>query len=187
MNQYLRKIRFNLKYLSRPRWDKGFPAPELIRYVSGKKPGNVIDLGCGTGTHLLYLAENNWTITGLDFAPLAIIKAKRKLRNYQKTLLVADVTRLADIDLPGPYDLGLDLGCLHSLPESSRPPYIKGLEKWIKPKSILMIYAFQPDEFSRNKGITKAEMMAYFANSFDLINYEQGKGRPSAWYYFQKK
>lgn len=187
MNNILQRIRFNLKYLSRPGWDKRVPAPELIRQISGRTPGNAIDLGCGTGTNLLYLAQQGWNITGLDYAPLAIIKAKRKLKNFQKILLVADVTKLAAMDLPGPYDLGLDMGCLHSLPESYRPSYIKGLEKWIKPGSILLIYAFQPGEFSRNKGITRAEMITYFKDGFDLINYEQGQGRPSAWYYFKKE
>lgn len=187
MKKFFRRLWFNSRYLYQPRWDTGVPAPELIRYISGKTPGNAIDLGCGTGTNLLYLAQNNWNITGLDYAPRAIEKAKRKLKNYQKKLLVADVTRLATIDLPGPYDLGLDMGCLHSIAESSRPQYIKGLEKWIKPESIMMVYAFQPGAYSSVKGVTKAEMIMYFTNSFELINYEQGQGRPSAWYYFQKK
>ena len=78
--KYLQRIIFNLKYLFRPRWDTGVPAPELIRYISGKKPGNAIDLGCGTGTNLRYLARHDWMITGLDYAPLAIDKAKKEFR-----------------------------------------------------------------------------------------------------------
>ena len=185
MNKYLQRIRFNLKYLAKPRWDTGITAPELIRYISGKTPGNAIDLGCGTGTNLLYLAQHDWTITGLDYAPLAIEKATRKLRNYQKTLLVADVTKLSNYDLPGPYDMGLDMGCFHNLSEAGRREYVKGLEKWIKPHGVVMIYAFQPSD-SLVKGIIKKEMIAYFMNSFNLVNYEQGQGRPSAWYYFKK-
>jgi len=173
--------------MSRPCWDKGVPAPELIRHISGKSPGNAIDLGCGTGTNLLYLAKNGWRITGLDYAPLAIVKAKRKLKNFQKTLLIADVTKLDEIELPGPYDLGLDIGCLHSLPESSRLPYIKGLGKWILPGSSFLIYAFQPDDKNNKKGIPKAELISYFMDGFELVNYEQGQKRSSAWYYFRKK
>lgn len=186
MKRYLQRIAFNIKYLSKPRWDTGVPAPELIRFISGKTSGNAIDLGCGTGTNLLYLAQHNWMVTGLDFAPLAIDKAKRKLRKYQKTLRVADVTKLADMDLPGPYDLGLDMGCFHNLSETGRLNYIAGLEKWIFSKGVVMIYAFQPSD-SLVKGINRTEMIAYFMKSFDLINYEQGKGYPSAWYYFKKK
>jgi len=186
MNKYLQRIRFNLKYLSKPQWDTGVPAPELIRYIFGKTPGSAIDLGCGTGTNLLYLAQQGWSITGLDYAPLAIEKAKKKLKKFQKTLLVADVTKLTDMDLPGPYDLGLDMGCFHNLSEAGRLRYVEGLEKWIRSNGVIMVYAFQPSE-SMDKGITKTDMIAYFRNSFDLINYEQGQGKPSAWYYFKKK
>ncbi len=101
-------------------------------------------------------------------------------------MLVADVTKLSNYDLPGPYDLGLDMGCFHNLSEAGRLGYIAGLEKWIRSNGVFMIYAFQPTE-TMVKGIAKADMIAYFQNSFDLINYEQGQGRPSAWYYFIRK
>jgi cyclopropane fatty-acyl-phospholipid synthase-like methyltransferase len=144
MLRLLQRIAFNFIYLFRPPWDTEIPAPEIIRFISGKTPGNVIDMGCGTGTNLLYLAQQKWMVTGIDFAPLAIYKAKRKLKNYPNTLLVADITKLSDLDLPGPYDLVLDMGCLHSLSDTDRPQYIKGLEKWITPKGVLMIFSFQP-------------------------------------------
>jgi SAM-dependent methyltransferase len=186
MKKLLQRIRFNLKYLSKPKWDTGVTAPEIIRYISGKTPGNAIDLGCGTGTNLLFLAQQGWNITGLDYPPLVIDKAKRKLSDFQKTLLVADVTKLSNYDLPGPYDMGLDMGCFHNLSEEGRLRYVEGLEKWIRSNGVFMVYAFQPHN-NMNKGITKAEMITYFKDSFELINYEQGQGRPSAWYYFQKK
>jgi cyclopropane fatty-acyl-phospholipid synthase-like methyltransferase len=159
----------------------------MIRFISGKAPGNGIDIGCGTGTNLLYLARQKWTVTGIDFAPLAIHKAKKKLKDFPNTLLVADITKLAALDLPGPYDLALDMGCFHSLSETDRPGYIQGLEKWIKPEGVLMIYSFQPSRYPDVKGITKAKMLEYFKDCFKLINYEQGHGRPSAWYYFLRK
>jgi SAM-dependent methyltransferase len=186
MLRYLRRIAFNFVYLFRPPWDTGIPAPELVRFIAGKPPGNGIDVGCGTGTNLLYLAQQNWKITGIDLAPLAIEKAKRKLKNYPKTLLVADVTKLIEMALPGPYDLGLDMGCFHSLSGTDRSTYVKGIEKWIKSNGVLMIYSFQPSEYSGLIGITRQEMSAYFKSSFELINYEQGQGRPSAWYYFKR-
>jgi hypothetical protein len=49
------------------------------------------------------------------------------------------------------------------------------------------VYAFQPSEGSDARGITRREMTEYFRNYFDLTSYEQGQGRPSAWYYFKRK
>ncbi len=187
MFRSLQRITYKFSYLFRPRWDTGIPAPELVRFIAGKTPGNAIDVGCGTGTNLLYLAQHKWMVTGIDFAPLAIEKAKRKLENYPTTLLVVNVTELAGLALPGPYDLGLDMGCFHSLPGIDRSAYIKGLEKWIKPEGVLMLYAFQPSHNSDARGIPREEMREYFRDCFNLIEYEQGQGRPSAWYYFKRK
>jgi cyclopropane fatty-acyl-phospholipid synthase-like methyltransferase len=182
----LKRLAFNFSYLFRPRWDTGNPAPELVRFVTGKMPGNAIDIGCGTGTNLLYLAQHKWQVTGIDFAPLAIKAARRKLKQYSTTLLVADATRLSDLNLPGPYDLALDMGCFHSLSKTRREGYIRGLEKWLTHAGVYLLYAFQPST-NNSKGIAKEEILAHFESEFALVNYEQGQGRPSAWYYFQRK
>jgi SAM-dependent methyltransferase len=186
MFRFLRSLAFNFAYFFRPPWDTGIPAPEVVRYIAGKTPGDAIDIGCGTGTNLLYLAQQNWRVTGIDFAPLAIEKAKRKLARYPKTLLVWDVTKLAILELPSPYDLGLDMGCFHSLSGTGRLAYVNGIKKWIKSNGMLMMYAFQPSEYADVRGLTREEMVNYFKNYFELINYEQGQGRPSAWYYFKR-
>jgi SAM-dependent methyltransferase len=186
MRKIFRRLTFNASYFFKPRWDTGIPAPEVIRFVQGKTPGNAIDIGCGTGTNVLYLAQQNWTVTGFDYAPLAIQAARRKLKHYSATLLVADVTKLVGLNLPGPYDLGLDMGCFHSLSAIDREAYVQGLEKWLKHKGVYMVYAFQPST-DNERGVSKEEMIGYFKNKFVLINYEQGRGRPSAWYYFERK
>jgi SAM-dependent methyltransferase len=187
MLKVTRSIVFNLSYLFHPSWDTGIPAPELLRFIQAKPPGKAIDIGCGTGTNLLTLAQQRWTVTGLDYAPLAIRKARHKLQGHPATLLVADVARLQFLDLPGPYDLALDMGCFHSLSDRDRKACVLGLEKWINQNGTYMVYAFQPSNPDDRKGVSKAEMIGYFAEKFVLRNYEQGRGRPSAWYYFERK
>jgi cyclopropane fatty-acyl-phospholipid synthase-like methyltransferase len=182
-----RSIVFNLSYLFHPRWDSGIAAPELVRFIQGTAPGKAIDIGCGTGTNLLFLAQQHWTVTGLDYAPMAIRKARIKLKGYPATLLVADAAGLSFLDLPGPYDLALDMGCFHSLSDQERKAYVQGLEKWIHRNGTVMVYAFQPAMPDNSKGVSKVEMIGYFAEKFVLRNYEQGRGRPSAWYYFDRK
>ena len=187
MRKILRRLTFNLSYLFKPPWDSGIPAPELVRFVEARAPGKALELGCGTGTNSLYLAQHHWEVTGIDFAPLAIQAARRKLKSYPATLLVADVTKLSDLPLSGPFDLALDIGCFHTLPDNGREGYVRGLEKWLKPKAVYMVYAFQPAAIRPVRGISKERMLAYFQNSFILTNYEQGQGWPSAWYYFERK
>src|SRR3990167_6337642 len=124
----VRRLAYGLWYLFRPPWDTGIPAPELVRTIAGRAPGRALDLGCGTGTNVRYLADHGWQAAGIDYAPGAIRKAWRKCAGLNHiTLLVADVTRLAALDLPGPFDLALDMGCFPSLTDDGRQAYAAGL------------------------------------------------------------
>ena len=133
-----------------------------------------------------YLAERGWQATGIDFAPGAIAQAKRKLGNLPATLLVGDVTQLEKLPLPGPFDLALDMGCFHSLTDGGRRRYAAGLKHWMAPGSLYLLYAWQPDPARNLWGITREEMVSWFADGFHLTGYEQGQGRASAWYYFER-
>src|ERR1700690_3734926 len=107
----LRRINFNVWYFGRPPWDTGISPPELFDFISRHPAGRAIDLGCGTGTNVITLAQHNWQVTGIDFAPRAIqiAKRKRKRANVKADLHDSVVTKLNGID--GPFDLALDLGC----------------------------------------------------------------------------
>lgn len=182
----MRRAFFSLLYFFKPPWDTGIPAPELVRAVAQRSPGRALDIGCGTGTNVRYLAEHGWQATGLDFAPTAIAQARRKLKGLPATLRVADVTRLTEIDLPGPYDLALDMGCFHSLTAEGRRLYAHGLKHWLKAGGIYLLYAWQPGSGGPGEGLPREAVIAAFADGFKLVNYEQGQGRPSAWYYFDR-
>jgi SAM-dependent methyltransferase len=192
----LRRLLFHWLYLFRPPWDSGIPAPELVRVVAGQPPGRALDLGCGTGTNVRYLAEHGWRVAGVDFIPRAIAQARAKTRAVadRVTLLVGDVTRLQALALPGPFDLALDMGCFHSLDAAGRERYVAGLRHWLNPGGLFMLYAFQPDparsprpeSTGQPAELSREEVVAALGEGFRLTNYEQGQGRPSAWYYFER-
>ncbi len=52
-------------------WDNGTPDPRLPRVLEqyGVAPGLALEIGCGTGTNLCWLAEQGFTVTGTDLAP----------------------------------------------------------------------------------------------------------------------
>jgi SAM-dependent methyltransferase len=182
----VRRAFFAFWYLFKPPWDSGIPAPELVRAIAQRPLGRALDIGCGTGTNVRYLAEHGWQATGIDFVPAAIDRARRKTQGLPATLLVGDVTRLAELDLPGPYDLALDMGCFHSLTAEGQQRYAAGLKRWLKPGGVFLLYAFQSAPGRPGMALTRAVVEAAFADGFTLANYEQGRGRPSAWYYFDR-
>ena len=50
----------------------------LLRSVLPAPPGDVVDLGCGTGSLSVLLAEAGYTVTGIDFSRQMLTAAARK-------------------------------------------------------------------------------------------------------------
>jgi SAM-dependent methyltransferase len=180
----LRRLLFDLRYrFGRPRWDTGITPPEVVAFVETERrvPGRALDLGCGTGTNVAYLARHGWDAVGVDFSPHAIALARRRARDERSEharFVVADVTRLPD--LGPPFDLALDMGCLHSIAAERRADYALGLGARLAPGGTYLLYAFcPPDRF----GIARDEVERLFGG-LELASYLEGTGRPSAWYRF---
>ena len=177
----MRRLWFGIWYWmpGRPPWDTGITPPEVERFVASHPPGRALDLGCGTGTNVVYLARHGWSAVGVDFAGRAIAKARRRARDagVSCTFVTGDV---AALDVSGPFDLALDIGCLHSMPVAARAGYATGLARVVRPGGTYLLYAFAPG--GPAVGLTGEDVRKTFAEAFDVVRVEEGKGRPSAWY-----
>jgi cyclopropane fatty-acyl-phospholipid synthase-like methyltransferase len=196
----LKKLFFEFQYrFSKPPWDSGITPPEVVAQIeSGTIKGRALDLGCGTGTNSIYLAQHGLTVVGVDFSPKAIATARDKARraNVQIDFHVADVTRL-DF-LSAPFDFVLDIGCFHAVDAQGRARYAANLARLTRPGSLYMLYAFSPrspDERGhllqmRSVGITEEQIRQLFTPSFALEHLERGADRGervSAWYWFRRQ
>jgi SAM-dependent methyltransferase len=177
----VRRLLFSAWYWlpGRRRWDTEVTPPELERFVAASPTGRALDLGCGTGTNVVYLARHGWSAVGVDFAGRAVSKARRRARDggVSATFVVGDVTRL---EVAGPFDLALDIGCLHSIAVSGRAGYAAGLARVVRSGGTFLLYAFAPGGAA--VGLSAEDVRATFADGFDVVGVEEGKGRPSAWY-----
>src|SRR5436309_4815835 len=101
-------------YAGRPRWDIGRPQPAFLALAeAGAIQGRVLDVGCGTGEHVLMAAGLGLDATGVDLAAAALRAAEDKARDRGSTarFLVHDARRLAD--LGESFDTVLDCGLVH--------------------------------------------------------------------------
>lgn len=120
---------YDLGYrLFRVPWEIG-PREELVGLVETGRiaPCSAIDLGCGTGDNAIFLAQHGFDVTGVDFAPSAVEKAKRKAlaAGVQVRFEVDDLTRIRKID--GVFDFPVDYGTLDDLPPRRRAPYVRNM------------------------------------------------------------
>jgi SAM-dependent methyltransferase len=185
---------FNRWYLrrSRPPWDTGISPPELHAYIGSHAPGCALDLGCGTGTNVITLAQHDWRVTGVDFAIKAIAEAKRKARAArvcaQVDLHVGDVTRLAGVD--GPFDLALDIGCYHGLTGAGMDAYAREVKRVLAPRGALLLYVLLKDDAEpRRTGVVEGDLQR-FKPELRLVERmdgtDTGNGRRSAWLNYQR-
>jgi 2-polyprenyl-3-methyl-5-hydroxy-6-metoxy-1,4-benzoquinol methylase len=57
-------------------WSAG-PNRFLVAEAEGLPPGAALDLACGEGRNAIWLAEQGWHVTAVDFADVALEKARR--------------------------------------------------------------------------------------------------------------
>ncbi len=184
----LRRLRFNLWYFGRPPWDSGISPPELFEYLSNHGAGRAIDIGCGTGTNVVTLAQHGWKVTGVDFARRAIGIAKRKIEkaNVEVNLSVNDATKLNGIS--GPFDLAFDLGCFHGVDNKS--DYLTELKRILAPNGHWLMYGFfKLDSRLAGPGLIQSDLDLIEAGGLRLMARQDGtdkRGRPSTWLLYQR-
>jgi cyclopropane fatty-acyl-phospholipid synthase-like methyltransferase len=180
-------LQFDLWYWLRPPWDSGICPPELLDYISAHPPGRALDLGCGSGTNVVALAERGWTVTGVDFAPSAIRLARRRLKSagVTATVSVGDVTRLNGVG--GPFELALDVGCFHGL--QTQDSYLVNLGRVLTPGANWLMYGFfKTAARPSGPGLDPAALRRIEASGFQLLSRMDGmdkRGRPSAWFTYR--
>ncbi len=187
-------LQFNLRYLGKPPWDTGVSPPELLAIIAEKQPGRALDLGCGTGTNLLTLAEKGWEVTGVDLALLSVLKARRKFRKAGVSAAVFQGDVASDVLPNRHFDLIFDIGCFHNLSPEGREQYRQNVERWLEPGGVYLIYAHQKHMVQGFHGVDEQDIQ-WFKSFLQLTWQRQGNevrpggdgGWPSVWARFDRR
>jgi SAM-dependent methyltransferase len=93
-------------------WDTGTPDPLLVEMVESRAiaPGRTLEVGCGTGTNAIFLAERGFEVLGVDISPLAAEKAREKAQGRCR---FETIDFLATAPPGGPFHFVFDRGCFH--------------------------------------------------------------------------
>jgi len=119
---------FDTAYEGSPPWDLGRPQRAVVELAeAGRIVGSVLDVGCGTGEHALYLAERGHAVVGVDLSPRAIELAEAKARERGSPAVFEVWDALRVDELGRPFDTALDVGMFHTLTDEERPIYARSL------------------------------------------------------------
>jgi len=176
---------YDLLYRFGAPWEGG-PRSELVGLVeSGRlNPSSMpraIDLGCGSGANSVFLAEHGFAVTGVDFSPVALGKARALATEHgvTATFVKGDLTAAHIPGADGPFDLLVDYGTLDDFKGARRDAMAATIIRLAKPGATFLLWCFcaEPSDLplirfdgpSRLSGaLPEREIARMFAKDFNI-------------------
>jgi SAM-dependent methyltransferase len=135
--------------------------------------GTALDVACGRGRNALYLARNNYRVSGVDYSDVAL----QQLRDAAAAEGLGIETLEADLEwqpqLPqGPFDLIINFYFLQR-------PLIPHLKEEVKPGGLLIIRTFsevvidEPCSLKPHMHLHQGELLELFSD-WQILVYEEG-------------
>jgi len=147
-------------------WDSGLPSAELRRFIESETPsrGAALEIGCGTGTNAVYLAQQGFDVTAIDVSPLAIEQAEAKARTAQVSVrfICGDI---ATLELDGAFEFLFDRGCYHCVRRAGLlPQYLRAVARFMQAGSQWLVLCGNADDTAPGgpPKLTAAQVVADF-------------------------
>lgn len=145
------------------------PLPEL---VACRPAGMSLDAGCGTGRHAVWLAQQGWTVIGVDGVEKPLREARTRAEAAgvaeRTTFVKDDVARLVNVPTNPPYDLVVDIGCYHGLHPDEQVAFATWVTRNTREDADVVIHAVAPRSGIGPKGIDEAMLVTAFGPTWSL-------------------
>jgi SAM-dependent methyltransferase len=133
---------------SRERWNRRWSGEErvhastapsrfLVAEVAGLRPGAALDLGCGAGRNSVWLAEQGWRVTAVDFSEVALRMARALADERRAAVEWIEADALDWTPPPRAYDLVCVLYL--QLPEPDRRAVLARAADAVGPRGTLLV------------------------------------------------
>ena len=127
----------------------------VVAQLEGHIPGDALDLGCGEGRNAMWLAEQGWALTAVDFAENALAKARQEAA---AVLAPADAERISWVqgdvltyEMPtSAYDLVLST-YVH-LPDYERREMLRNCVRALRPGGTLLVVGHDTTNLTEGVG-----------------------------------
>lgn len=146
--------------MDRHQWDERYGGDELlwtsapnqflVSEVAGLPAGSAVDLACGEGRNAVWLAEQGWVVTGVDFSSVGLAKAQRLAQSrHVDVRWVESAVR----EWTAPPD-GFDLVAVFylQLPQPERSAALTVAAASVAPGGTLLVVAHDHDNLTRGFG-----------------------------------
>jgi len=149
-------------------WDRG-GVPQALRDFVARSPRSLVSLipGCGSAYELVYLCEAGWDAVAIDFAPMAVARARALAGRWDDRVLEADFFAWQP---PRPLDLIYECAFLCALPPAMRPQLAARWAQLLPPGGRLAgFFFFDQTVKGPPFGIDRKELEDLLAPHFDCV------------------
>lgn len=182
-------------------WDTQITPPEVEAFwAAGRLGGDglALDIGCGPGTNVRYLARQGLTAIGFDIALQPLLTGRQRIATHAADIadrthfVQADVTRLPLTGAGAAYIL--DVGCFHGVRPTERDSYVAGIFANLRPGGYYQLYAFDrtpemaADPDRKLMGVEDNEIAQRFTPQLTIVEIIRARPDryPCRWYLLQK-
>jgi len=176
----LQRLMFGIMYrVGFTPWDGHALSARMRNAIEGPgalPPGRALDVGCGTGDTSIYLARHGWQVTALDFVEAALKRARAKATaaGVDVAWMRGDATALQRSGVRGDFQLIVDNGCLHGLPDEGRDAYVREVTAVAAPDAVLLLAGFSDNPRRRGpRGFDPPEVERRFAGRWTLVGHAE--------------
>ena len=158
----------------------GDPNPQLVAEASRLTPGTALDVGCGEGGDVIWLAQHGWRVTGADFSANGLARASR----HAEQAGVAERTDWWQVDARtfDPAGRTFDLVTTHFLhpPEGGMVAVTRRLAAAVAPGGHLLVVGHAPSQTSAQLSPAQhramflaADLLPALPDDFEVVLAEQ--------------
>ena len=134
--------------MKREAWDTRYAGSEflwkqepnrfLVAELDGLAPGRALDLACGEGRNAVWLAQQGWAVTGVDFSEVGLAKAAllAESRGVEVELVAADL-----LDYVPPAGLDLAIAFYFQVPDDERRLVLGRAAEALAPGGTMLVVA----------------------------------------------
>lgn len=127
-------------------WIIGEPQPAIVALErDGWLRGTVLDPGCGTGEHTIYLTRRGYDVRGIDFSSRAIEQARANAARQQVPARF-EIADAMDLGKEPRYDTIVDSALFHVFEPADRIAYTRSLHAATQPGGRVHVLALSDAE-----------------------------------------
>ena len=153
-------------------WDLGQVAPPFIRLFESNiiLPGKTLVPGCGRGHEVIYLTENGFEVTAVDYSSGAVnhLKSTVQERKLKCKVLHMDFFGI-DSAHNGVYDLLIEQTFFCAISPEQRPSYVSTVARALKQGGMLAgLFYHTGKEGGPPFNTTREDILKHFSDLFEI-------------------